>query len=128
MFSYVRADRCDCLFVKVVTFVGELVKEARQCANIMEYDEVGYEMIILDELALLISIILLQSLIAAETNPFYQIVERLTLAGSGLNGASQRRIRNILEQEDCSNHSSQFAKRLIQAILSAKCSQPSENC
>lgn len=100
MFGLIRAEARQYLFIDIVPLRDQGVKRARHCHHIVEDEEIGDKMVIVDHLALFVPRILGQQTSTAEGDPLEKQVEGLAFIGRGLNGPAQLNAGNIFEQEN----------------------------
>jgi hypothetical protein len=77
------------------------------------------QMVVLDQLALPVTIVLGDQPLAAEEEPLDEAVERLTLVGRGLDLAAKLGIVEVSQQECGPDDTAQLPEGLIEAVLPA---------
>ena len=97
MLSEVRAQVGQGFIREVVTLARELMEQPREGVHIVEDEAVGNQVIVLDELALLVAVILRDRGIPREGHPLDEVVECLALVGRHLDGPSQLRIGEVAQ-------------------------------
>src|SRR3546814_2441621 len=73
-------------------------------------DEVGYQLVVTHDLALLVLDVLGDDAFAAEERPFDEAVELLALVGGGMNGFAHFDVVDVAQQEQRAHRLAQFAK------------------
>ena len=88
MVRLVRAECCDRLWLQWVACLRELLENTAQLKDIVENQTVGDQMVVLDDLALLLSIIGGDHPLAAKRQPLRKPTKRLTLIGCRMDGSA----------------------------------------
>ena len=97
------------------------MKRARHRHHLVEGEEIGDEVVVLDHFALFVSRILGEESATAECDPLHEKVEGLALVGRGLNCPAQFNARDVFEQEDRSGYGAQFLKSKVKLVLARIC-------
>ena len=101
--------------IELVPLLGKLPQDARLGLHVMEYQAVRDQVVVLDQLALLVAVVLGDQALAAEEEPLGEPVERLALVGRGLPAASWGRVR-VLSLRQPIAHSHEVAGASAQVI------------
>ena len=113
------------LFVPGIAFGCEPLQRLRHGHDVVKDQQVGNQMVVFDELALLISDGLVRQCAASEGDPLGKLVEAFALVRRGLDEPSQLDIAQVVEQKTCSDDVAQLSKRKVEFALSRVRSQPS---
>src|SRR5665213_93367 len=95
--------------------------------NVVEDQEIGDEVVVFDELALLVANPFGGQRATAEGDPLEKLIETFALVGRGLDQPPQLNIGKVVEQKACTDSMTQFPKNEIKFTLSRVGCQPAED-
>ena len=87
--------------------------------DIVQDDHVRNELVVFDNLALFVPNVFGNDTFAPKKQPFDEAVEFLALVGSGVNGTTQFRVVDVLEQEHGPMYPAELAERVVELVLAA---------
>ena len=119
MLREVRAEPREGRLIELVPFLGELTQDARLGLHVVEDQAVRDQMVVLDQLALPVAVVLGDQTLAAEEQPLDEAVERLALVGRGLDDATKLGVVEIPQEEGGPDDTAQLLEGLIEAVLPA---------
>ena len=91
--------------------------------NVHEYQNVGHQMPIFDDLALLVARVGSNGAPVAEGDELNEVVEPLTNGGRVIHGPSEFRLSQVLEQIGAANDLPELLEGIIQFILPSPAGQ-----
>lgn len=103
--------------VNRVSFLSQLLQNTGERIDIVENQAVGNEVVVLDDFALFVTVVLGNETMSAESGPLNKPVERLTFVRCRLNQAAQVGIGHKAEQKSGSDGASEFTKSKIESVF-----------
>ena len=96
--------------------------------HVVQNDQVGHQLVVLDDFALLVAHVLGNDAFAAKKQPLCELVELLALASRSMNRVAQRHITDAVQQELGANNPPELAKGKVELVLAAGRTQAAQQC
>ncbi len=109
------------------TFSLEFLQNPAHPNHVVQDDQIGYEMVVLDDLALFMAQVFGNHPFSAEKQFFLETVELLRLVGFRMDESAKFDVANVFQQEHGSDYFAEFLEGEIQLVLSTVSSQATQD-